>query len=115
MEDPEALAGGAEVPAELEAAVGVDRADRDAGVAVPGRTWLSRIAAIRAAVLRPERTPAKPKLQAPSTIEYCQTVPTPLSLPMYIVSAKSSAPTVFEPICRTRARSRARMSRRAAR
>ena len=59
------------------------------------------------------RARAKPKLQAPSTIVYCQTVPTPLSLPTYIVSAHSSAPTVSEPMCMIFGRSIARIARRA--
>src|SRR5712692_10778919 len=62
------------------------------------------------ALLRPPRTRPKPKLQAPSTIEYCQIVPTPLSLPTYIVSAKSAAPTVSLPMCITVGRSTARIS-----
>ena len=64
-----------------------------------------------AAFFFPARARAKPKLHAPSTPVYCQTLPTPLRLPTYIVSRNTVSPTASEPRWRCSTAWAARRSR----
>src|SRR6266540_5459138 len=109
--DPQGLAPSSELALELRPAVDHHLLQSDPGLGVGREDVVLQELGGGAGTLLPRPDVAKPKEQAPSTAEYCQTFPTPLRLPTYMVSRNTCSPSTSEPMWRW-VTSRDRSSRR---